>query len=182
MQSIASATAPAHGDKNVTRADATVWYFAYGSNLAPATFVERRGITPLDAHVAWLDDLALCFDLPVGPGERGVANLIGTPGARTWGVLYRIGAEDAARLDRTEGVDRGYYDRLAVTALRPPPAEPLEAFTYRSQRGVAGRKPSARYLGIILDGARHHRLPADWIAYLEALELAVDERLAAGKE
>jgi hypothetical protein len=28
----------------------------------------------------------------------------------------------------------------------------------------------------MLDGARHHGLPADWLAYLERFELAVDER------
>ena len=151
-----------------------VWYFAYGSNLATSTFVGRRGITPLAAHAAWLDDLALCFDLPVGPGERGVANLAPAPGVRTWGVIYQITADDAARLDRTEGVDRGYYYRAPVTAYRAAPADPLAAFTYRSPHGVAGRKPSARYLGIILEGARHHALPAEWIAHLEGLELAVD--------
>jgi hypothetical protein len=165
----------------VTQNEGTVWYFAYGSNLAPSTFVARRGIAPLAAHAAWLDGLALRFDLPVGPGERGVANLAPEPGARTWGVIYCITAEDAARLDRTEGVDRGYYYRVRVTAHRPVPAEPLAAFTYRSPHGVAGRKPSARYLGIILEGARHHALPAEWIAYLESLELAVDERATAAR-
>ena len=165
----------------MTPGDGTVWYFAYGSNLAPGTFTGRRGITPLDAHAGWLDDFSLCFDLPVGPGERGVANVLACPGSRIWGVTYRITVADAELLDRTEGVDRGYYSRAAVTVRRPPSAEPLEAFTYQSPHGVAGRKPSARYLGIILEGARHHALPAEWVSYLEALELAVDERLTAIK-
>jgi cation transport regulator ChaC len=160
----------------VTQADGSLWYFAYGSNLAPGTFVTRRGLSPLEAHCAWLDDFALCFDLPVGPGERGVANLATHPGGRTWGVAYRISVDDAARLDRTEGVDRGYYRRIDVTIRRAGPAPALAAFTYQSRHGTTGRKPSARYLGIILDGARHHGLPAEWIAYLETLELAVDER------
>jgi len=165
----------------VTQGDGTIWYFAYGSNLAPSTLVGRRGITPLAAHAAWLDDLTLRFDLPVGPGERGVANLVPAPGVRTWGVTYRITLDDAERLDRTEGVDRGYYYRASVAAQRPAPAGPLAAFTYRSPHGVVGRKPSARYLGILVEGARHHALPAEWIAYLEGLELAVDERIAGGK-
>jgi hypothetical protein len=163
----------------VTPGDGTVWYFAYGSNLAPSTFTGRRGIRPLDAQAGWIDDFSLCFDLPVGPGERGVANVSVCAGSRIWGVAYRITIEDAERLDRTEGVDRGYYRRAPVTVRRIVPAAALDAFTYQSGHGVAGRKPSARYIGIILEGARHHALPAEWIAYLEALELAVDERLAA---
>jgi len=163
----------------VTQPDGSLWYFAYGSNLAPGTFVQRRGLAPLEAHAAWVDDFALCFDLPVGPGERGVANLTAHPGGRTWGVAYRISTDDAARLDRTEGVDRGYYQRVAITVRRAAPASTLDAFTYQSRHGVVGRKPSARYLGIILDGARHHGLPVDWIAHLEAFELAIDERTPA---
>ena len=165
----------------MTPEDGTVWYFAYGSNLAPSTLVGRRGITPLDAQAGWLDDFSLCFDLPVGPGERGVANVLACAGSQIWGVAYRITIADAERLDRTEGVDRGYYQRAPVTVRRIAPAEPIEAFTYQSRHGVTGRKPSARYIGIILEGARHHELPAEWISYLEALELAVDERLTAIK-
>jgi cation transport regulator ChaC len=160
----------------VTREDGSLWYFAYGSNLAPGTFIERRRMAPLEAHAAWLDDYELRFDLPIGPGERGVANVIAITGARTWGVAYRLTTEDAHRLDRTEGVNNGYYDRLSVTVRRPDGPFPLSAFTYESRHRVAGRKPSARYLGIIVDGARHHRLPDGWIRYLELLELAVDER------
>jgi hypothetical protein len=45
---------------------------------------------------------------------------------------------------------------------------------------VAGRKPSRRYLRLLLDGAREHGLPEEWIRHLEGLELAVDERLGSG--
>ena len=42
---------------------------------------------------------------------------------------------------------------------------------------MSGRKPSARYLGLLLEGAREHGLPADYVAQLEKLELAHDERI-----
>ncbi|HEV7731110.1 MAG TPA: gamma-glutamylcyclotransferase family protein [Candidatus Binatia bacterium] len=159
-------------------ADDHLWYFAYGSNLCPSTFVERRKLAPLEAHCARLDGHALRFDLPIGPGERAVANLEAVPDVYTWGVVYRITPADADRLDVTEGVHRGYYARAHVTVHRPSAADTVAAYTLISPHRVAGRRPSARYLGIILDGARHHGLPAEWIAYLEALELAVDERLS----
>jgi gamma-glutamylcyclotransferase len=157
---------------------APVWYFAYGSNLCRATFVERRGMRPLDTRRARLDGYRLTFDLPVGPGERGVANLVGEPGASTWGACYLLDHAACDHLDRTEGVHAGYYRRLDVIVTTDDGAR-LPAFAYRGTMGVTGRKPSARYLGLLLAGAREHGLPAEWVQYLEALELAADERLAS---
>jgi cation transport regulator ChaC len=157
-----------------------VWYFAYGSNLDPGTFEGRRRMRPLGSRRASLAGWRLVFDLPVGPGERAVANLAPDPAARVHGVAWRIGERDAWRLDRTEGVHLGYYRRLDVQLSQDDGAL-LAAFTYVSPHGREGRKPSARYLDLILRGARHHGLPEEWIATLERFELAVDER-ARGPE
>jgi cation transport regulator ChaC len=154
------------------------WYFAYGSNMCRATFVERRGIRPLAAERAFLDGYRLSFDLPVGPGERGVANLVAEAGARTWGVAYRLSADVCDFLDRTEGVHRGFYRRLPVDVVAGD-GRRLAAFAYQGDARSAERKPSARYLGILLDGAREIGLPAEYVAWLEAFPLAVDERQAA---
>jgi cation transport regulator ChaC len=154
-----------------------LWYFAYGSNLDAGTFLGRRRMQPLETRVAALDHFELRFDLPVGPGERAVANVGPRPGEVVWGAAYRLAAAAADRLDRTEGVHRGFYQRLPVE-LRAFDGGSLSAFTYASTRGVAGRKPSRRYLGLILAGARLHGLPDDWVARLRALPLALDEREA----
>jgi len=153
----------------------TLWYFAYGSNLDPGTFLGRRRMRPLDTRVAVLEDFALRFDLPVGPGERGVGNVVACAGERVWGALYLLTLTEAARLDRTEGVHHGAYTRLEVVP-RAADGAALAAFTYTSWRRREGRKPSRRYLGLLLAGARHHGLPDDWIARLRAWPLAVDER------
>lgn len=155
--------------------DPTLWYFAYGSNVDPRTFLGRRGMRPHEACVAQLEDYELRFDLPIGPGERGVANVGRRAGSRIWGMAYRLTLADAARLDRTEGVHRGFYRRVTV-APRTREGLALSAFTYHSPRGRAGRKPSRRYLGLLLSGARHHGLPAEWMEHLRGLPLARDER------
>jgi hypothetical protein len=156
-----------------------LWYFAYGSNLCRATFVERRGMQPLEVRRVRLDGYRLVFDLPVGPGERGVANLASDPGATTWGVCYLLEPLACEHLDRTEGVHRGYYRRIDVTVMDEHGTS-FDAFAYQGAVSVPGRKPSQRYLDLLLDGAREHALPADWLRYLESLELAVDERLQSG--
>ena len=153
----------------------TLWYFAYGSNLDPGTFLGRRQMRPLCARVARLDGWKLCFDLPVGPGERGVGNVQPAAGAHLWGVAYEIEGVEADRLDRTEGVGRGGYRRVGVN-VETQQGRVIESFTYHAAKGVAGRMPSRRYLGLLLVGARHHELPASYIATLRAIPLAVDER------
>jgi hypothetical protein len=154
---------------------ATFWYFAYASNLSRAVFRERRGMRPRASRRARLDGYRLTFDLPVGPGERGVASVEPAPGARVWGAVYLLAAGDCDRLDRSEGVHVGVYRRIAVDVTLDG-GEALGAFTYRSPWATPGRKPSPRYLGLILDGAREHGLPAEWMRLLESLELARDER------
>lgn len=154
-----------------------VWYFAYGSNMCPDTFLARRNMRPLETCCAFIDGYRLCFDIPVGPGERGVANLIADAAARTHGIAYLLTVEDADRLDRTEGVPR-LYQRETVDLCFAERAT-LSGFTYRSTIAAVGRKPSARYLDLLLAGARTHGLPDTYIAYLESLELAFDERIGA---
>ncbi len=152
-----------------------VWYFAYGSNLDPGTFLERRRMRPQAARPGRLDGYRLVFDLGVGGGERAVANLEPSLFDSVHGVAYALLHEDAARLDRTEGVHRGSYRREDVRiGLRD--GGRLSAFTYVSTRRTRGRKPSERYLGLLLTGARHHGLPPDYVAWLDSFERAVDER------
>ena len=146
--------------------------------MSPAVFLERRGMRPLAARRARLDGYRLCFSLPVGPGERGVANVEPLAGAEIWGVVYLLRIAECDRLDRTEGIPGGLYERIPVV-LWLDGHQRLGAFTYRSSFASAGRKPSARYLGLLLDGARRHGLPGEYVAALEALELAVDERSKA---
>lgn len=52
----------------------------------------------------------------------------------------------------------------------------IAAYTYRSRYTAPGRKPSARYIGLLLDGAREHGLRVDYVRFLGSLDLAVDER------
>jgi cation transport regulator ChaC len=152
-----------------------LWYFAYGSNMSRAIFVDLRRIEPLAARPAWIDGYRLVFDIPVGKGERGVASLATEHGARTHGVLYRLTPEQGEHLDHTEGVHFGVYQRIAVE-VSTAHGDRISAFTYQSSRTSEGRKPSPRYLGLLLDGAREHGLPQDYVQFLQSFELARDER------
>src|SRR5260370_10223162 len=95
---------------------ALTWYLAYGSNMNRGIFERRRGIRPIQAQPALLENYRLRFNLAIGPGERGVANLQSQAGARTCGVLYLITVEQSEHLDRTEGGPSVAYRRIQVCA------------------------------------------------------------------
>jgi gamma-glutamylcyclotransferase len=153
------------------------WYLGYGSNMNRGIFEDRRGMRPIQAQPALLENYRLIFNLAIGPGERGVANLETEVGARTWGVLYLITVKQAEHLDRTEGVPRGTYRRIPVSAIVDG-SEQIAAFTYQSARISLGRKPSPRYIGLMIEGAAQHGLPPGYLQYLRTFELAADERLS----
>ena len=155
-----------------------LWYFAYGSNMHRAIFCDRRRMRPLTARWGWLENYRLCFNLPVGSGERGVANVEPEEGARTCGVLYLLTPEEFDRLDRTEGVHLGVYRRIPVEVVTEG-EERVSAFTYQSPLTRPSRKPSARYMRLLVEGAEQHGLPVEYVHFLESFELARDEREGA---
>src|SRR5262245_33935948 len=123
--------------------------------MTRATFCGRRGMRPLAVRCGRLEDHRLVFNIPIGPGERGVANVVAELGARTWVVLYLLPVAECDRLDHTEGVHMGVYQRLPVEVLVEGDG-PVAAFTYQSSMTTEGRKPSLRYMTLLLDGAREH--------------------------
>jgi hypothetical protein len=152
-----------------------VWYFAYGSNMQPATFAGRRGIVAARALAARLAGWQLVFDkTPLLPMGQGMANVVATPGAEVLGVAYAITADDLAHVDLTEGVLIENYRRVAVQVAPLGGRVPFEAWTLTSDRRTAGLLPSARYLALLVDGAVHHGLPAEYVAWLRACPAVAD--------
>ncbi len=167
--------AESDGDDRVDACADGVWYFAYGSNLHDTIFRGRRGMVARATLRGRLDGFELRFNLPVGPGERGVANLEPAAERCVWGALYLLTAADCERLDRSEGVPFGAYRRVTVE-VRQEDGEHCTAFTYCSASTRTDRKPSARYLRLVVEGARQHGLPDEYVRWLERFELAYDER------
>ncbi len=144
------------------------WYFAYGSNMQPATFAGRRGIVAHAAVAARLPGWQLLFDKPpLLPVGHGMANVVEAPDAHVLGVAYAIGADDLAHVDLTEGVLIGNYRRVVVTVTPlDGRTDVLDAFTLTSDRRDPSLLPSRRYLTLLIEGAEAHGLPADYVAWL----------------
>jgi hypothetical protein len=161
-----------------------VWYFAYGSNMQPATFAGRRGITPARALAARAPGWRLTLDkTPMVPVGQSFANLLAAPDADAYGVCYQITADDLAHVDLTEGVLIQNYARIEIGVVPLAGDGPARAFTLVSDRRSPDLQPSDRYMALLIEGAEHHGLPAEWIAMLRAIPTCVESAAAtAGRK
>ena len=110
--------------------------------------------------------------LGVGPDGKIYYSLL--PGTSVWGVLFLMSREQHAHLDRTEGVGNGLYSRLRVDVEAG--TDLVVAETLISELRDPSRRPSHRYRSLLIEGAREHGLPVDYLRALEGWPLAWDER------
>lgn len=140
-------------------------YFAYGSNMASSQMAERcPGAVCLGA--ARLPRYRLAFD--AWSNRRGglVADVLPDPGSEVWGVLWEVTGEHAEALDRYEGVGRGQYRRATVRVEAAAGGE-VEAFAYVICDPGEDGPTTGAYRDILLEGAREHGLPDEWVQALE---------------
>jgi hypothetical protein len=138
-----------------------VQYFAFGANLSPAIMRERR-IEALSTRHFTLEGYGLRFDHPAPRAGCGYASAEPAAGESVHGLLYTISERDAARMDFYEMVPVvGRYRRTWVDQ------DGERLYFYQTNRSTPGLKPTAEYLGYIVDCLASH--PDVETAYLERL-------------
>jgi hypothetical protein len=75
------------------------------------------------------------------------------------------------RLDMTEGVPGRGYRHVEIEA-QDHNRRVIQAVTYMADGKEFDGKPSLRYITLIREGARAHRLPKTYIRFLDAVEHA----------
>ncbi len=145
----------------------SVLYFAYGSNLKWER-MRQRVPSAQSEGVAFLDHHRLVCNKR-GRDGSAKANLVRAAGHRVWGVIYRIEQADLALLDRFETG----YERVEVEVCTTAGGA-HRASTYRSDRIIQDPIPFDWYRAMILEGAREHGLPEDYLSVLEALPAKPD--------
>ncbi len=86
------------------------------------------------------------------------------------GVVYEISARDVAALNKSEGYRssrdprQNAYNRATVTLNIN--GELVRVDTYLAEPQEGTHLPNKMYMSHLLDGARHHRLPEDYITLL----------------
>jgi hypothetical protein len=148
-------------------------YFAYGSNLKLARLRERAPSARAGGR-ALLSGWRLAFDKP-GRDGSAKANLRREVGSLVWGALYALAPGDWPRLDAAEPG----YERIRVEVAIEG-GEIVRAQTYAARARARDQLPLEGYLRLVLEGAREHGLPADWVAALERLGAGGGGRAAPG--
>ncbi len=146
-------------------------YFAYGSNMNFDRMQERCSSARF-LFKAKLNGYRLVFARYSTTDCSGSADIIYNPPAAVWGVVYHIHDDQRAELDAAEGVDVGCRKQFTVNADRDGKrSQRLKALAYVVvDKEDPHLKPSAAYKQLMVDGAIHWGLPADYIAQLEAIE------------
>lgn len=147
--------------------------FAYGSNLARARIEERLGAVSVIA-TGRLDGHALRFH-KTGRDGSGKADAFATRNAAdvVFGVVYEMSREAKRELDRIEGIGSHYLEKeVSITTE----AGSLAATVYCAcdWRIDAAAVPFDWYLRLVVEGARHHRLPAPYVDVIAAHPVRVD--------
>ena len=126
---------------------------------------ERRGVRVHSSEAAVLSGFRLVFDhLGIPFLEPAFASVRPAADSVVHGVLYALEPDDFVKLDRVEGP--GY--RLRGLDVEGVEHGKVTAAVYQTRRPRSGRRPSARYLRILCEGAREHGLPEEYVRALEA--------------
>lgn len=139
-------------------------YAAYGSNLDPAQMARRCPHSP-QRGFGWLIGWRLTFGGEEMGWEGALATLTEDVDSQVFVALYDLAERDEQALDRWEGLALGLYRKLRVR-VHTLDGE-VVAWLY-VLNGYEGGLPSARYLGIIADGAEKAGAPDDYVAALRA--------------
>jgi len=145
--------------------------FAYGSNMCSGRFRAYAVSPETSGSSALLPAYRLLFNKRSQDGS-GKANVEPHDGGQVWGVLYTIPDADLATLDRGEGT--GYH--RARMPVRINGNEMTEAWVYLASRpsNDTSPRPYSWYKRFLVEGAREHSLPAQYIATLENIEAVHD--------
>jgi gamma-glutamylcyclotransferase len=122
--------------------------------------------------VTLLPDHKLAFTRKSIKRGCGVADAVSEHGQKMWGVVYEISALDVGEFDASKGYGPGAHKNSYVRRERRvlhdgDDQKPLTVFTYLGNRQPSPPLPNIDYKNLILSGARHWHLPAEYIRQLD---------------
>ena len=142
--------------------DSHFHYFAYASNLKTSVLEDRIGDKVLDNIQGRLIDYGFRFNKKNEDGSAR-ANILISESEDVFGVIYQIGENYREILLSTEPG----YRLIRVSVENAHGAQ--EAFTFISDEDAEGIRTKAEYVNTILQGAKEHALPEEYVDFIKSL-------------
>jgi hypothetical protein len=139
-------------------------YAAYGSNMHPEQMRERCPHSP-SAGTGWLMGWRLTFGGEEHGWDGALAMVVPDPDSSVFVALWDVSPRDLEVLEYWESANTGLYNRIK---LRINTLEGEQVASVYILDGYEGGLPSARYLGLIAEGAEAAGAPDDYVAELRA--------------
>lgn len=143
---------------------ATGWYFAFASNMSRSQMKSRAGEI-FEERPGRLENYELVFNKKARGGSA-TANIRPAAGQAVEGVLYKINEAAFRALDRFEGAP-AHYRRIEVSVVDGG-GQKIFAQAFIATKVEKGLRPAPHYLKTILDGAREHGLPEEYLKKIQA--------------
>lgn len=139
-----------------------ILYFAYGSNMCTGRLRARvPSARPLFSAKLLNHRLAFHKRSVDGSGKAD-ARYTGHDDV-VWGVVFELDSVEKPALDEAEGLGSGYLEK-SVT-VESPHGE-FDAVMYYASDTDPELKPYSWYLRFVVEGARQHGLPADYVSQI----------------
>jgi gamma-glutamylcyclotransferase len=148
--------------------------FAYGSNMCRDRLLDRVPSARYE-FVASLSGHALRFHKRSSDGSaKADAFFTGEAKDKVWGVVVDVSDEDRWKLDRAEGLGRGYANQGVTVYDRD--GSPHQAVAYMAQDSHVDSqlRPYDWYSELVADGARARGLPDAYVKEVESVHAVPD--------
>jgi gamma-glutamylcyclotransferase len=143
-------------------------YFSYGSFLDFETLKKHCPSAKIVAR-AVIPNWEVQFNFMSKTYNGGVTGIEPALNQVVYGVVYDVSEEEMIYLDTIEGVPSGIYYRHTITVVKDN-GEILKAYTYRTTNPRGPFKPTKRYVGLMVKGAKEHGIEPDYVRKLESIE------------
>ncbi len=143
-------------------------YFAYGSDMNLAQ-MKQRCSSPKVLGIARLPGYRVDFFGETAIWDGAQDTVISDPKSEVWGVLYELTFSDYEQLDfyvdvRFDGTGPYFHYPVDVIDIEQ---RTINAMIYKKDKCGEVMPPSTEYLNFIIQGAKEHGLPEDYIALLQ---------------
>ena len=143
-------------------------YFSYGSFLDSAT-LKRHCPKAVYKGKAMLPNWEVQFNFMSRTYKGGVTGIEPAAAKLVRGVLYEVDDDELLHLDSIEGVPDGIYFRQTIYVIDEA-GKAVKAATYRTTNPKGPFKPTKKYVGLMISGAKEHDLDLAYVKELEAIE------------